>query len=585
MAGTLKEYCSSDWTEEGKGIGMAEAASHHEASSLSAYLRVLRRRKWIIIACAVVVPVTAYVLSARQPDQYQASAEVYLSSQDLAGSLTGISAPYVDEVRLADTQARLAQVPVVARRALKLSGVKGVTPYGLLGSTTVSPQSGTNILTFTVTRNDPEQAKRLATAYASAFTVYRGQLDSQAVRRARKEIDTKLTQLEADGKRSSQLAVSLREKDDQLATLEALQTSRTYVIRTADGAAQIAPAPRRNAMLGLMLGIVLGVGLAFGVEALDTRVRSANEVGERLGMPQLARVPPPSKTFARDDRLVMIAQPTGTNAEAFRMLRTNLDFATLESDGARTILVTSAVEGEGKSTTAANLAVAEARAGRRVALVDLDLRVPYIDRFFGLLHAEGITDVALGNISLESALKRIDFDTGSVDMSTRGGHEANGRATEQGCLDVLVSGPRPPDPGEFVGSRRLGEILMRLHQSYDLVIIDTPPVLRVGDAMTLSTHADGILVVTKLNVVRRPMLAELRRTLETAPTRKLGYVVTGSRDQQSGSYGYGYGYGGYGYAEPKSAEKRGPRADEPVTGLAEPTMPHATAAPAESETA
>ena len=102
---------------------MAEAASSHEATSLSAYLRVLRRRKWIIIACAIVVPVTAYVLSARQPAQYQASAQVYLSSEDLAGALTGISAQYVDPVQLANTQAALAQVPSRrAARSRKLSG-------------------------------------------------------------------------------------------------------------------------------------------------------------------------------------------------------------------------------------------------------------------------------------------------------------------------------------------------------------------------------------------------------------------------------------------------------------------------------
>ena len=526
-----------------------EGGLGHETSSLSTYLRVLRRRKLIVLVCAILVPVSAYVLSARQPSQYQASADVYLSSQDLAGALTGISVQYVDEVRLADTQARLAQVPIVAGRAIALSGVSGITPGELLGSTRVAPQSGTNILTFTVTSSDPRVAERLTTAYARAFTTYRGELDTQAVRRAREEVGAKLAQLQREGKDSSRLAVSLREKDQQLATLEALQTSRTYVIREADGAVKIAPTPKKNAILGLMLGIVLGLGLAFGIEALDTRVRSANEVGERLGMPQLARLPPPPKGFAKNNRLVMLAQPTGRSAEAFRMLRTNLDFATLEMDGARTILVTSAVEQEGKSTTAANLAVAEARAGRRVVLVDLDLRVPYIDRFFNLLHADGITTVALGKIDLQTALRRIDLATGTAVASSRGAPDTNGQAAELGSLDVLVAGSRPPDPGEFVGSRRLGEILARLRGAYDLVIVDTPPVLRVGDAMTLSTRVDGILVVTMLNVVRRPMLAELRRLLATAPAPKLGFVVTGSRGDQGGDYGYGYG--GYGYGEQK----------------------------------
>ena len=200
-------------------------------------------------------------------------------------------------------------------------------------------------------------------------------------------------------------------------------------------------------MLGLMLGIVLGLGLAFVVDALDTRVRSANEVGERLGLPQLARVPPPPKGFAKDDRLVMLAQPTGTNAEAFRMLRTNLDFADArERSGARTILVTSAVEQEGKSTTAANLAIAEARAGRRVALVDLDLRVPYLDRFFGLLHAEGITDVALG-----TRTARVGADSGSTSTRAlaavaRNGREANGRAAEHGLARRARRRPAPSRP-------------------------------------------------------------------------------------------------------------------------------------------
>ena len=310
-----------------------------------------------------------------------------------------------------------------------------------------------------------------------------------------------------------------------------------------------------NAILGLILGIVLGLGLAFLVDALDTRVRSANEVAERLGLVQLARIPPPPKSLDKDD-LIMLAQPTGTNAEAFRMLRTNLEFASLEGDEMRTILITSAVQKEGKSTTAANLAVAEARAGRRVALVDLDLRVPYIDRFFGLSHALGVTDVALGNSTLENALTRIDLEMGTPAAGHPGLPESNGHAPEQGLLDVLVSGIRPPDPGEFVGSRRLGEILYRLRENYDLVILDTPPLLRVGDAMTLSTKADGLLIITRLNVIRRPMLSELHRLLATAPAAKLGFVVTGSRDGQSGSYGYGYDYGGYGYSEPKPVDKR-----------------------------
>ena len=186
---------------------------------------------------------------------------------------------------------------------------------------------------------------------------------------------------------------------------------------------------------------MLGVGLAFGIDALDTRVRSATEIGERLGLPLLARVPPPPKGFAKENRLVMLAQPTGTSAEAFRMLRTNLDFATLEDVDVRTILVTSAVEQEGKSTTAANLALAEARAGRRVALVDLDLRRPVPRPLLRpAARARGSPTWRSGT---SSSARRC---TGSTwpparARAPKSDAEANGNARDLGSLDVLVVGP------------------------------------------------------------------------------------------------------------------------------------------------
>ena len=329
---------------------------------------------------------------------YQSSAEVYVNKQDIGSAITGIDnqALFVDEDRAAQTQVNLASVPAVAQRALKIAGVADMTAEDLLAESSVASKGLSDILEFTVTDPDPKRAEALVGAYALAFTQYRGELDSAAITTARREVDRKLAQLEAQGKKDTALYDKLVESEQQLATLETLKTSRVSVVRPAEEAFQVAPTPVRNAILGLALGLVLGVGLAFAIDALDTRVRSADEIGERLGLPLLARVPPPPKRFAKDDNLVMLAQPWGPGAEPFRMLRTNLDFARLERDDMRVILVVSAVEQEGKSTTAANLALAEARAGRRVALVDLDLRQPYLDRFFGLLYAQGITDVALG---------------------------------------------------------------------------------------------------------------------------------------------------------------------------------------------
>jgi capsular exopolysaccharide synthesis family protein len=511
--------------------------SLHGSPSFASYLRVLRRRWWIIAVCTLLVPATAYFYSSRQPAQYQASAQVYLSSQDLAGALTGISTGYVDQARLADTAASLAHVPAVAEDAIASSNVKGITAGALLGSTIVVPQTGTDILTFTVTNHDPGLAERLANAYANAFTKYRGQLDSDAVRRARKEVQGRLQALETAGQASSRLATSLRDKDQQLATLEALQTSRTYVISTAGGAGKVSPQPRRDAMVALFLGLVLGIGLAFLLDALDTRVRSVAEIGEYLKMPQIGRVSPPTKKLVKEDQLVMLAQPRGTQAEEYRVLRTNLEFVALSADEIKTVMITSAVEQEGKSTVAGNLAVALARSGKRVCVVDLDLRRPYLHRFFHLLHGRGVTDVALGHVTLDEALTEID-----VGRSAAGASDG-----DHGSLHVLASGPLPPDPGEFVGTRKLANILAELRNRYDTVVIDNPPLLRVGDAMTLSSRADGLILLTRLNTIRRPTLRELSRVLDAVPTAKLGYVVTGSRPEggYSGGYGYGYGKGYY----------------------------------------
>ena len=392
----------------------------HALPSLSSYLRVLRRRKWVIVVCMLVVPTTAYFYSARQPAQYQSSAQVYLSSQDLAGALTGISSAYVDQARLADTAASLAHVPAVAQDAIASARVKGITAAGLLGSTSIVPQTGTDILTFTVTNQQPELAERLANAYAKAFTRYRGQLDSDAVRRARKELNDRLHALEASGEARSPLATSLRDKDQQLATLEALQTSRTYVISTRGGSRQgISPAaPRRHDR-------ALPRRWFSGSASLSCSRPWTRGSGPLLRSASISRsrrsgcVSPPPKKLLKSDQLVMMAQPRGAQAEEYRVLRTNLEFASLAGNEIKTVLITSAVEQEGKSTVAANLAIAFARSGKRACLVDLDLRRPYLDRFFHLSHAKGITDVALGNVTLDEALIEFDLVTGEGRTCTR----------------------------------------------------------------------------------------------------------------------------------------------------------------------
>jgi Mrp family chromosome partitioning ATPase/capsular polysaccharide biosynthesis protein len=531
------------------------------SATLRDYLQVVRRRKWIILQAVVLVPVAAVLFSLHQEKLYQAQAQVLLSSQNLAAQLTGTQSTGINlqPDRIAATQADVARAPEIARRVLERYAGTGWSADDFLKHSSVSNAANADLLTFSVTNHDPMLARRLVDTYAREYTIFRRQLDTAAVAGALDKVNARIKQLvDAGGKRTS-LYGSLVERQQELATIEALQTANATVVKQADRALQVQPKPVRNGILGLMLGIVLGVGLAFLWEALDTRVRTAQEIGERLGgLPLLARIQSPSRKFSSERKLVMLEDPGSTEAETFRMLRTNLEFATMDSK-ARAIMVTSAVEEEGKSTTVANLAVALARAGQRVALVDLDLRRPFLAKFFDL-DGPGVTQVALGHSSLYSALAKIaitDADggrgrparNGHVKVTSDGNGNGNGNGQSRtrgvrGVLEVLPAGPIPPDPGEFVATHALTEILDELRDRCDIVLVDAPPALRVGDAMTLSRKVDGIIVVTRMKIVRRQMLGELARQLATVPTPVLGFVVTDAAGEDEG-YGYGYGYGGY----------------------------------------
>jgi Mrp family chromosome partitioning ATPase len=516
-----------------------------EGSGLRDYLRVVRRRKWIIAQAVVLVPLAAVLLSLRQDALYQSSADVLLSRHNIAASLNGVSDPsvYYMPERFAQTQAELARVPALAERVVKASGIETLTPYGFLAASSVAAAPDSDLLRFRVADRDPAIAASLATEYARQYTRYKSEFDTAAIVRAREDVSERLKELAADGERSSPLYQSLAEKEQQLATIEALQTSTAFLIRPAEGAWQIQPKPFRNGVLGLLVGIALGLAFAFLRDALDTRVRSTEEI-ERLGLPLLARLPEPPRRLRRGNKLAMLAEPNGVQAEAFRMLKTNLEFVNLER-GARSILVTSAIQSEGKSTTVANLALAFARAGTRVILVDLDLRRPILHRFFRLRRQAGLTQVALGHAELDEALVPVAVAGTAASADASGNGQANGKGpiVSAGSLHVLGSGPLPPDVGEFVGTKALADILDALSERADLVLVDAPPLLNLGDTRVLCGRVDAMLLVARLSVLRRPMVKELERVLASCPAARLGFVVTGAEQED----GYGYGYGGYDY--------------------------------------
>jgi Mrp family chromosome partitioning ATPase/capsular polysaccharide biosynthesis protein len=480
----------------------------------------------------------------RQHPQYRATASVATKEGNFAAIVSGVAdySYYADPSRLAQTQIALAQTPSFAANVLKRARIRDMSPGALLGSTAITASGIADLLYFTITDTDSERAGRLANAFAKQYTKFRRDLDTQAYALARTRILNRAAELRAD--RRGKSANALLDKAEQLQTYQELNNSNAVVAYPAGPGARISPRPKHDGAFGLALGLVLGIGLAFLRDGLDTRIRGADDVVRRTGLPLLARIPEPPKKLQRTDDLVLFKHPASVEAEAFRMLRTNLEFAGIDND-ISSLMITSALEKEGKSTTISNLAVVFARAGQRVVLVDLDLRRPRLDKFFKLQGRPGLTNVILGHSTLEEATAHVPIATHEHDEAPRRGANRNGNgqgyAPIEGLLDVIPSGPVPPDPGEFVSTAALSRVLDTLRERYDLVLIDAPPLLRVGDALTLASKVSALMVATRLPGMKRPTLNELRRVLETCPTRALGFVLTGSGATERG-YGQGYYY-------------------------------------------
>jgi capsular exopolysaccharide synthesis family protein len=263
---------------------------------------------------------------------------------------------------------------------------------------------------------------------------------------------------------------------------------------------------------------MLGLGAAFLLNALDRRVRHAEEVEHELDIPLLARMPAP-----RGHGLTVLDGPSDYVSEAVGRLRTNFDFANAELQ-AKVIMASSAGAQEGKSTTVANLGIALARAGRHVVLVDLDIRRPSLARLFHVQDRAGATDVATGSADVDSVLNPIAHQPLSSRVRMRAGSDAG-----TGVLEVITAGRTRIDPAELVESAGLVGLLRMLRDRADIVLLDAPPILITGDAMALTAKVDAMFLVTKLGSVSRTSMRELARALRTSPAPVLGFVATGAQ--------------------------------------------------------
>jgi Mrp family chromosome partitioning ATPase len=507
--------------------------------TLADYVAVVRRRKWLVLLPVVIVPLVALFLSLLQSAQYQATANVVLSQTSVIEQVTGITDPTAAQnpAFVVATQAALARLPQVVSAAVTKAGVPGVTAAELLNSSTVSGDPNSNQLHFTVSAAGRQAAVALASAYGASFIKYQAQLQTLALQRARAQILNRLAQLRSQGEAKTPLYSRLAGDAQQLSALELLRGSNS-LLNPPQTAVQTKPRLKRNLALGLVVGLVIGLGLAFLAESFDRRVRADDEIERELGLPVLARLPEFPARETRGGAIANVTDVGGTAVEAYRRLRTRLELANLEV-GARTIMVTSAVKREGKSTLAASLGASLASAGTHVILVDLDLREPAIAELLGVSNRRGLVDVLRTGVSLDTVILPAPYDN-PVRTALR--RLRNDGSTDTPQLEVVPAGSNlPDDPTQVVVLDALWALIDELATRCDLVLIDAPPLLAVAESMLIAARVDALLVASRVGVVPRRALREFRTSLDTIATPKLGLVIAGAVDYTD------YGYGNYGY--------------------------------------
>jgi non-specific protein-tyrosine kinase len=391
-------------------------------------------------------------------------------------------------------------------------------------------------------------AAAAANAYGKAIIEVRREQQLEQLRKAQDAIESQMEQFDTAASQLSTDYLLLSQRLRDLKVAEATATGDFTVVQAASvPSAPFTPKPLRSAAFGFGAGLILGIAVAYGISQFDTRVRSHREVGEILDLPIAARIPRVSRDVLSAGPLVSLSAPGGQVAESLRVLRSNLDWMRLDGE-LKSILVTSSEKGEGKTLTVCNLAVTLALAGKKVVLVDADLRDPRVHALFGIPNGSGLSTVVHGSVNLAAALQPYDLSkySGGAVVKTRRSATAGDMDTESpemqnGSLQILTSGPRPPNPGEVIASRRMAGVLQRLVESKaDYVLVDAPPVLAIGDAGALAPAIEGLLFVTNIEMVRRPVLVDAKEALAALPCRKLGVIVVGERMESSRYHGYGY---------------------------------------------
>ena len=439
------------------------------------YLRVLRT-SWALLLIGLLLGTgAAFGVNSQLTPQYTVSTQLFVSTTGTDDLTTALQGSYLAEGKVA-SYAQLLQSKQLATDVLDDTGLD-LSPQDLIGRIGVEILSDTTILDVTVTDTSPERALAIA-----------------------RSIDREFQSLVAE-----------------LETPQGEQESpvRVTVVATPElPAGPSSPAREANMILGAVLGLLLAAFVAVVRDRLDTTVKDDDTAQTLAGAPVVGHLPVSDELSGTTPPEPHRMSPA---AEAVRHVRTNLAFVDVDHPP-RTILVSSSVPAEGKTTLAVNLAVALAEAGNSVALLEADLRRPRVTRYLGLVAGVGVTNVLTGAAALHEVTQPVG----------------------DGRLEVLAAGPLPPNPSELLASEAMAALVRELADRHDMVIIDAPPLLPVADASALTGLVDGVLLCARWGFVEAAELQRSAALLDRLDARLLGLVMT-QVPARSAPVAYGYG--------------------------------------------
>jgi polysaccharide biosynthesis transport protein len=453
------------------------------------YAHVLRRWAWMIILCPFVAAVAAAIISFLLPPVYQANVSLLVRPAQPLTVDPGSATLTSDQISRTYAQL-MTERPLLEQVNADLD--LHTTPENLAKLIKVSPQVNTTIIDVSADNTNPSLARDIANTLVSDFIAQVKSIEQQE--------NTNPTS---------------QTKDNLVVVSPAVTPVKP-----------ISPNIPLNTIIALIGGLVVALAIAFLMEYVDQSIKTDEDLTIRVGLIPIAHVPFTQSAKKKRGELVSLQSELPT-AEAYRNLRTNILFSGVDRK-LTSILVTSAFPGEGKSRTAANLAVVLAEAGHKTLLIDADFRRPSQHRIFGIVSNVGITNLILQDRTEAEAV-----------------HAVEGIPN----LWVVPSGPRPPNPSEMLGSARMVALLERFAHHFTYVVIDTPPVMAVTDALVVSAKTDATLLVAEQGRTTIPGLKHTREAIERVGGRTIGVVMNKLRAEGSGYYyyysrSYNYVYGG-----------------------------------------